>query len=83
MQIFCTFCLTFYGAALGISQIFHKPFKHCLFALLPLTYIICEIPNNINDLFAFGTALGNGSMLFFGLMPLPLLIIAHFRRSGS
>lgn len=38
MQIFCTFCISFYGAALGISQIFNKKLDHCLFALLPLVF---------------------------------------------
>lgn len=83
MQIFCTFCISFYGAALGISQIFNKKLDHCLFALLPLVYFITETPPNINGLFAFGTSLGNWAILLFGLLPLPLLIIAHFRRAGS
>jgi spore germination protein len=83
MQIFCTFCIALYGAALGLSQIMNKSFRKCLYILLPLVYIVSAIPHSINGLFAFGTGLGNGAMLMFGLMPLPLLIIAHFRRAGS
>ncbi|MGN7762774.1 GerAB/ArcD/ProY family transporter [Paenibacillus sp. 22594] len=83
MQIFCTFCITFYAAALGLSQMINKKFQNCLFALLPIVYIVSQVPPGINGLFALGTGLGNFSMTVFGLIPLPLLIIAHFRRAGS
>jgi len=80
MQIFCTFCIAFYGAALGLSQMMNKKYLHCLFALLPVIYVISEVPPNINGLFAFGTGIGNWSMFLFGLMPGFLLIIAYFRK---
>ena len=83
MQIFCTFCISFYGAALGVSQIFNLKLDHCLFLLLPFAYLITEAPHNINNLFAFGTGLGNWAIVLFGLIPLPLLLIAYFRRAGS
>lgn len=83
VQIFCSFCITLYGAALGISQIFNKGFKQCLFVLLPVIYIISETPRSMNSFFAFGTGLGNWTIGIFGLVPLPLLIIANFRRAGS
>ncbi|ULO07026.1 GerAB/ArcD/ProY family transporter [Paenibacillus sp. 19GGS1-52] len=83
MQIFCTFCIVFYGAALGLSQILNKKFHYCLFVLLPLVYVVAEVPPNLNGLFAFGTGLGNWALGLFGLLPLLLLIIAHFRRVHS
>lgn len=82
MQIFCTFCIAFYGAALGMSQILNKKFHNCLFALLPVVYVISEIIPSINALFAFGTGIGNWAIVLFGCMPLPLLIIARLRRIG-
>ena len=83
MQIFCTFCIAFYGAALGLSQLTKIPLNHCLFALLPIMYILTEIPRGLNGLFAFGTGIGNWSIILFGALPLPLLIIARLRRIGS
>jgi spore germination protein len=83
MQIFCTFCIAFYGAALGLSQLTKIHLNHCLFALLPIIYILTEIPRGLNGLFAFGTGIGNWSIILFGILPLPLLIIARLRRIGS
>jgi len=83
MQMFCTFCIAFFGAAVGLSQIMNMKMNTCLYLLLPLIYIVSTMPHSINGLFAFGTGLGNGALLLFGLMPLPLLIIAYFRRAGS
>jgi len=83
MQIFCTFSITIYAAALGISQIIHKGFRSCLLFTLPVVYIISRIPPNVNALFAFGTGIGDYNMYLFGMLPLLLLIIAHFRRAAS
>ncbi|MEK4205352.1 spore gernimation protein [Paenibacillus odorifer] len=83
MQIFCTFCITIYAAALGVSQIFHKRFNSCLLAILPVAYVVSRMPPNVNALFALGTVVGNWMIVLFGLIPLPLLIIAHFRRAAS
>ncbi|WP_379128679.1 GerAB/ArcD/ProY family transporter [Paenibacillus sp. sgz500958] len=83
MQIFCTFCIAFYGASLGISQLLNKKLAHCFFVLLPIVYIVSELPPDLNGLFALGSGLGNWAILLFGLLPLPLLIIACFRRAGT
>ncbi|OBZ10469.1 spore gernimation protein [Bacillus sp. FJAT-27264] len=83
MQIFCTFCIAFYGAALGLSQLTKIPLDHCLFALLPVIYIVTEIPRSLNGLFAFGAGIGNWSFFLFGVLPLPLLIIARLRGARS
>jgi spore germination protein len=83
MQIFCTFCISFYGAALGVSQLFKLKLDHCLFLLLPVAYFITQGTQNINNLFAMGTGLGNIAIILFGMLPLPLLIIAYFRRARS
>lgn len=83
MQIFCTFCISLYAAALGISQILHVSLHNCLLAILPIIYVVSRLPRNISALFAFGTGLGNWMMILFMLLPLPLLIIARLRRAGS
>ncbi|MEK8130534.1 GerAB/ArcD/ProY family transporter [Paenibacillus filicis] len=83
MQIFCTFSIAFYGAALGLSQLTRLDRQRCLFILLPMIYIVTEIPRNLNGLFDFGTGIGNFSILLFGMIPLPLLLLARLRRAGS
>ncbi|GGF94038.1 germination protein [Paenibacillus albidus] len=83
LQIFCTFCIAYYGAALGVSQLLNIKFKHCLYGLLPLIYIVAEIPRSINGLFMMGNEIGNWALIVFGILPLPLLVVAYFRRAGA
>ncbi|MCL6603306.1 MAG: spore germination protein [Paenibacillus sp.] len=83
MQIFCLFCISFYGAALGLSQTMNRKFHNVLFALLPLIYIFSQLPPNINGLFALGAGNANWGIILFLILPLPLLIIARLRRVGS
>ncbi|WP_150272085.1 GerAB/ArcD/ProY family transporter [Paenibacillus tepidiphilus] len=80
MQIFSTFCIALYGAALGFSQMTGLKLNHCLFALLPLVYLITEAPRTINNVFAFGHFIGDWAVLMFGGLSLPLLFLAAFRR---
>ena len=83
MQIFCVFCISLYGAALGLSHILNLKFQRSLLILLPLSYIISQMPPNRNGLFALGTGIGNMALILFGLLPLPLLLIARIRRKRS
>lgn len=83
VQIFCTFCIAFYAASLGVSQIFNKSFSNCLLVLLPIVYVVSRLPQDVNALFTLGTDLGNWMVILFVLLPLPLLVIAYLRRAGS
>lgn len=83
VQIFCTFCIAFYAATLGFSQILHKSYLNCLLALLPFVFVISRLPRDVSALFTLGTGLGNSMIILFILLPLPLLVIARLRRAGS
>ncbi|WP_225999759.1 GerAB/ArcD/ProY family transporter [Paenibacillus sp. BJ-4] len=79
MQIFSTFTIAFYCASLGISQILNRSYSKTLFILLPVIYILSQIPKNLNELFSFGTVIGNMAIILYALLPLPLLLISHWR----
>ncbi|MDM5223412.1 spore germination protein [Peribacillus sp. NJ11] len=79
MQIFATFTITFYAAALGLAQLSKKSIHPFMFGLLPILYIIAMIPKNINDLFKLGDIIGNVALFLFGLLPLLLLIISRVK----
>ncbi|WP_151735748.1 GerAB/ArcD/ProY family transporter [Paenibacillus tengchongensis] len=83
MQIFSTFCIALYGAALGISQMSNLKLNHCLFAVLPLVYLLTECPPGINSVFAFGHFIGDWAVLMFGGLSLPLLLLSAFRRKKT
>jgi spore germination protein len=80
MQLFATFSISFFAAALGLSQLFGKNFHLFMYGLLPVIYIISSIPKNINDLFMMGDIIGHVALILFGLLPLLLLLITRFRR---
>jgi spore germination protein len=79
MQIFATFTITFYAAALGLAQLSKKSIHPFMYGLLPILYIIAMIPKNINDLFKQGDFVGNIALFLFGLLPLLLLIISRIK----
>ncbi|USK75398.1 spore germination protein [Peribacillus frigoritolerans] len=79
MQIFATFTITFFAAALGLAQITKKSIHPFMFGLLPILYILAMIPKNINDLFKLGDFVGNIALFLFGLLPLLLLIISRVK----
>ncbi|MGQ3479625.1 GerAB/ArcD/ProY family transporter [Paenibacillus sp. TY11] len=83
MQIFATFSIAFYCASLGVSQILNGSYSKMLFILLPFIYVLSQIPKNLNELFSFGTIIGNGSFILFALLPLPLLLISRWRGGRS
>ncbi|SCA86228.1 spore germination protein A2 [Bacillus glycinifermentans] len=80
MQLFTTFVISYYGAALGLSQLFQKNIQPVMFGLLPVIYLISAAPHNINGLFEFGDFIGNSGFFFGGLLPLLLLAISKIRR---
>ncbi|WP_148359144.1 spore germination protein [Peribacillus simplex] len=79
MQIFSTFTITYYAAALGLAQLSKKSIHPFMFGLLPILYIIAMIPKNINDIFKLGDFIGNVALFLFGLLPILLLIISRVK----
>jgi len=82
MQMFTSFNMSHYAAALGLSQLFNKniyPFMH---GLLPIIYIVSMIPKNINDFFKLGDMVGNAACVLFGLLP-PLLLVISKLKGGN
>lgn len=79
-QFFTTFVISYYGAALGLSQLFQKNIQPVMFGLLPVIYLLSAAPNNINGLFEFGDFIGNCGFYLGGLLPLLLLAISKIRR---
>lgn len=74
MQMFTSFNISHYAAALGLSQLSNKniyPFMH---GLLPIVYIVSMIPKNINDVFKLGDMVG--------LLP-PLLLVISKLKGGN
>lgn len=80
MQIYSTYTIAYYAAALGLSLLFKWELKKCLYALLPVVFIITTIPKNVSDLFRLGDFIGNSSLYLFGLVPIVLLLIAKWKR---
>ncbi|MEA0565083.1 spore germination protein [Lysinibacillus irui] len=83
MQIFATFTITYYAAALGLAQLFNKTIHPFLYGLLPVIYIIAMTPKNINELFKFGDKIGNVALILFGVIPITLLLISKLRGHKS
>lgn len=79
MQIFATFTITYFAAALGLAQLFKKNIQPFIFGLLPIIYIISMTPKNINDLFKFGDMIGNAALFLFGGFPVILLFISRLK----
>ncbi|MEC0110713.1 spore germination protein [Paenibacillus taichungensis] len=83
MQIFSTFTITHYAASLGCSQLFKKKQLSWMLILLPIIYIIAMLPENANDTFKLGDAVGYVSIYLFGVVPLLLLLLSMIRKKGG
>ncbi|MFD0771798.1 spore germination protein [Bacillus sp. CGMCC 1.60114] len=79
MQIFATYTISYYAAALGLAQLFKKSIYPFMYGLLPIIYIIAMTSKNINDLLKFGDMIGNAACVLFGLLPLLLLIVIRYK----
>ncbi|MFB5268600.1 GerAB/ArcD/ProY family transporter [Paenibacillus enshidis] len=82
LQIFSTFTMAYYCAALGISQIFKVSYAKTLFFLLPLIYIVSHIPKSRNEISAMAMVLGYAACILFAIVPTILLLITYWRRLG-
>ena len=79
MQMFTTFTIAHYAAALGMAQLFKKSIHPFIYGLLPVMYLISMIPKNINDVFKLGDTVGHIALILFGFLPLLLLIISKIK----
>jgi spore germination protein len=80
MQMFTIFTTAHYAAALGLAQIFNKSIRPFMVGLLPVIYLICIFPKNLNDFLNLGDLMGNAALYLFGLLPPILLIITRWER---
>jgi spore germination protein len=83
MQLFTTFAVCYYAAALGLSHIFNKNIDLFIYGLAPLIYIVSMIPKNINEMFTMGSWIGNFTLYFFSIVPILLLLISFMRGKQS
>ncbi|MFE8696585.1 spore germination protein [Cytobacillus sp. FJAT-53684] len=79
MQIFSTFCITYFAASLGLSQVFNVNIRKFLFALLPIIYLGSIIPKNIEQVFSLGDFLGEVAIVLFVFLPLPLFLLSKWK----
>jgi len=82
LQMFCNFTCYYYGATIGISQLFNLKYRSVIFGVMPALYISAVIPHRINDVFEVGDLIGWSAAWLFFLIPLPLSIIWLIRRKG-
>ncbi|SDC60279.1 spore germination protein [Terribacillus halophilus] len=80
IQMFTTYVVCQYVAAKGISQLTRISYKKANYVLLAAVYIICLIPQDLNQLEKMGTIIGWTSFAFSFFIPSILLIIAVIRR---
>ncbi|WP_209122701.1 spore germination protein [Alkalihalobacillus sp. BA299] len=83
MQIFSTFTITYYAAALGLAQLFQKNIHPFMYGLLPVIYIIAMIPKNTNDVHTLGDMIGNAALFLFGALPLLLLVVSKLKEGKN
>ncbi|WP_419393418.1 GerAB/ArcD/ProY family transporter [Cytobacillus praedii] len=83
MQIFSTFCITYFSSTLGLSQLFKRESRMFLFILPPIIYVISTIPKTIDKVFMFGDFISKVAIIFFTLIPLSLLLIAKWKETSN
>nr|WP_318540841.1 GerAB/ArcD/ProY family transporter [Terribacillus saccharophilus] len=83
IQMFTTYVICQYVAAEGISTLTRLSYKKANYLLLAVVYIICLIPQDLNQLEKMGTIIGWTSFCFSFVIPSILLIIAVARRLRS
>ncbi|KQL38252.1 spore gernimation protein [Bacillus sp. FJAT-25509] len=80
MQIFTTYAIALYVAALGMAQIFKKRcIRPFLFGIIPFIYTIANMPKNINETIKWEGTFLFIYFLFFCIFPILLLIISFVR----
>lgn len=82
MQMFCNFCSFFFQASLGVSQVFNLSLQPVSYALVPAIFLVTMIPKSMQDVFAFGDAIGQMSVILFLIITVPLTIVWLIRKKG-
>lgn len=80
LQLFSTYSISYYCCSLGLSQVLNKDYEKIIYALLPIIYVICMLPKNINELFTLGDLISKILIIFSVIIPPLLLIISNLRR---
>ncbi|MEV5028141.1 spore germination protein [Paenibacillus sp. LPE1-1-1.1] len=83
MQIYSTFTITYYAAALGMSQIIKVSIMKCLYALLPIVFFISTLPKDLSVLFAYGDFLGSSALYLFIPIPILLLMLTKWKKRNK
>ncbi|WP_079709026.1 GerAB/ArcD/ProY family transporter [Paraliobacillus ryukyuensis] len=79
IQIFATYAVCHYIAALGVADIFKLKFKKTVYFLLPILYVVALAPSDLNQLSSLGSVIGYISLSFSLVIPIFLLIITKLR----
>lgn len=80
IQMFTTYVVCQYVAAKGISTLTRLSYKKANYILLAAVYVICLLPQDLNQLERMGTLIGWASFVFSFIVPTVLLLIAIVRR---
>jgi len=83
MQIFTTFNITHFMAALGLAQTFKTNIRPFIYGVLPIIFLITMFPKNINDVLKLGDQIGDIALCLFGLLPLLLLVISWIKEGKN
>ncbi|RBW71231.1 GerAB/ArcD/ProY family transporter [Bacillus taeanensis] len=81
LTTYTTFVISFYLAALGLSQIFKQKINYFIYGLLPCMYIGAMYPENINSVFKLGDYLGYMDIVVAVIFPCVLWVAALVRRN--
>ncbi|WP_340012908.1 GerAB/ArcD/ProY family transporter [Paenibacillus sp. FSL K6-1318] len=79
LEIFATFNIAFYCAALGLSHVTKLSYARSLCILLPIMLIVSRVPRDINELFQMGRYIGKANLILFSGLSLILLLISRWR----
>lgn len=80
MQIYSSFVITYYAAALGLSQVFKAKMMKCLYFLLPIVFLVSTLPKNTSALFVYGSLLGNTALYLFVSMTIILFSLTKWKK---
>ncbi|MFC4077082.1 GerAB/ArcD/ProY family transporter [Salinithrix halophila] len=80
IEIFTTFVLFYYFAALGMGQLVRKNHQYWTYGLLPAIYIGAMLPQDLTELFTFGDYLGYAAYFLAGVVPAILWCVVFIRR---
>lgn len=79
MQIFAIFSIVFSIAALGLTQIMKISRAKSLYVLLPVIYLISQLPKDMSELIIFGGWIGKAHFALFSCMPIFLFMLSRWR----